>query len=333
MSTRLERFRLPRGTLGDLRDHVVRQLQDKQRMAALPSEFSWLRDAGEAEVKLWLSVGGDSLASIARFVERRVRTEAGACFVPSLSPGGHATDLRSACHADAEQWLRGETRGLKASSSVLLRTLAAAGEDGSVPPGSEVIKVDADSPEDMEAQEWQRQNILRRDPDAEDALPEDGKKLYTWHHATLRLSAALAFGKKFRPLVRWLFSFLGSFSSLCRTRMCLLCCRPWKRSLFPCRQTSTPCLMMYSEAWALALGSGVDAGGGCARGDVAVVTCLEASGSGWFCLLGRGTARRRRHAVQYPKIINCEIRLRHASFLYPRLFTGPQYESNGHRSN
>jgi hypothetical protein len=83
----------------------------------------------------------------------------------------------------------------------VLVALAAAGEDGSAP-GTEVVKVDADSPDDKEAQEWQRLNILRRDTDAEDMLPEYGKKLYTWHHATLRLSAALAFGKNFRPLVR-----------------------------------------------------------------------------------------------------------------------------------
>jgi hypothetical protein len=38
MSTRLRRFRMPRGSLGDLREHMLRQLQDQQRMAASRSE-------------------------------------------------------------------------------------------------------------------------------------------------------------------------------------------------------------------------------------------------------------------------------------------------------
>jgi hypothetical protein len=53
----------------------------------------------------------------------------------------------------------------------------------------------------MEAQEWQRLNILRRHSDGKTKLAGSGKKLYTWPHATLRLSAALAFGKNFRQLV------------------------------------------------------------------------------------------------------------------------------------
>ena len=195
---------MPRGSLGDLREHILHQLQDEKRRAALPVKHSWLRGIGEAEVKLWLSIGGDSLASIARFVERRVRTEAGT-YAPSLSSWCHLIDLRFTCCEDVEVGLQGEMRGLMTSSSTLLRTLAAAGEDATVPPGSEVIAVDADSTEDKEAQEWQRLNILRRDTDAEIQRRAAGKKLYTWHHATLRLSAAMAFGKKFRPLVRPVF--------------------------------------------------------------------------------------------------------------------------------
>lgn len=103
---------------------------------------------------------------------------------------------------DAEELLAGEKSILWTSGSSLLSALAAASEDGSVPPGSEVIQVGTDSPADKEAQEWQRQYILRRDPDAE-FLGKGGKKVYTWQRATLRLSAALAFGKKFRPLVRF----------------------------------------------------------------------------------------------------------------------------------
>jgi hypothetical protein len=40
-------------------------------MAALPGRHSWLRSAGQADVKMWLRIGGDSLQSIAgpsRFV-------------------------------------------------------------------------------------------------------------------------------------------------------------------------------------------------------------------------------------------------------------------------
>jgi hypothetical protein len=87
MSTRLRRFRMPRGSLGDLRKHMLRQLQDQQRMAALPGRQSWLRSTGQAEVKMWLGIGGDSLQSIAGFVEDGVRSRAGSC-VTSLSSCG-----------------------------------------------------------------------------------------------------------------------------------------------------------------------------------------------------------------------------------------------------
>ena len=96
---------------------------------------------------------------------------------------------------------------------------AAAGE---VVPGTETVEVDTDSPEDKEAQEWQRLNILRREMYAP---REAGKKLYTWDHPTLRLSAAVAFKMKFRPLVRFFWPsfflrFLQLLLQLFRTAVC-----------------------------------------------------------------------------------------------------------------
>ena len=221
---------------------MLHKLRDEMRMRGLPQERSWLRDAGEMEVKLWLSICGDTLASISGLIEGKVRTQEGimcACLLRCCSkPMAFSTvELESLCTA-TEQWLRGEMIGIKTSRSKLLRDLATAGEDNSVPPGSVVVTVVEDTPEDKELQTWQRLNILRRDNDAERRLCESGKKVYTWHHATLRLSAALAFGKKFRPLVRsgcfrrhpTLISvsrcIFSPFVAVCyRTPMWLPCCR------------------------------------------------------------------------------------------------------------
>lgn len=105
---------------------------------------------------------------------------------------------------------------MRTSSSKLLCELADVGANDYEPPGSEWLAVDTDSADDKEAIHMQQAHILRRVGDVETVLPECGKKAYTWRRATLRLSAALAFDKKFSPLVRSLstiFLRTGVFSS------------------------------------------------------------------------------------------------------------------------
>ena len=59
--------------------------------------------------------------------------------------------------------------------------------------------MNTNAPEFHEAQEWLRDNILRRAwPSGEH---DAGIAFYTWHHPTLRFSASKAFKQQFHPLV------------------------------------------------------------------------------------------------------------------------------------
>lgn len=76
MRSRLKLFSLPRGSLGNLREQILRQLDDSERVVRLSTYFG-KRPIGPEVVRLWLGVAGDNLGSINTLIRYGVRCQKG----------------------------------------------------------------------------------------------------------------------------------------------------------------------------------------------------------------------------------------------------------------